>query len=77
MVFNRVDKIKTLAIFLVFVLLFFNIREKQFLSAFSRDAFPNFCKLFVPVRTARNVNAVSLPTGLKILAYSPTDKSVG
>jgi len=28
-------------------------------------AFPNFCKLFVPARTARNVNVVSRPYGTK------------
>ena len=28
-------------------------------------AFPNICKLFVPARTARNVNAVSRPYGTK------------
>ena len=40
-------------------------------------AFPNFRKLFVPVRTAGNVNVVSRPMGLKTLTYDPTDKSVG
>jgi hypothetical protein len=27
--------------------------------------FPHFCKPFVPVRTARNVNAISRPYGTK------------